>query len=214
MPYLTPSTLPAARISRRLRIPNDPLIVAAVNGAISELIKAFNWQLFGAVTPEDIAEAMRDMYLEYEESTGMSFVGMVFQYVSITPPTNCLLCDFSLYNKADYPELAALLAGSALDINSTQFRVPNSNGRVPRGTITQAQIGNTSGADTVTLTTANLPAHSHTEITAIASVGAAITGVPVPSAIPGVGVTGSVGAGTAFNVRNLSHALATMIVAK
>lgn len=214
MPYLTPSTIPTARISRRLRIPNDPLIVAAVNGAIAELIHAYNWQLFGAVTPADIAVAMRDMYLDYEDSTGMSFVGMVFPYVSITPPTNCLLCDNTLYLKSDYPELAAVLAGTSLDIDATHFRVPNHNGRVPRGFQVQAGIGAVGGADTVTLTGTNLPAHQHTEITAVPAVGAALVGVPIPSAVPGVGVTGSAGAGGSFSIRNLNVALAMMIVAK
>jgi len=58
-------------------------------------------------------------------------------------------------------------------------------------------IGDAIGEETHTLTSAEVPSHSHvdsghthSEIVATPSIGAAITGVPVPSAIPGVGVTG------------------------
>lgn len=215
MPYLTPSSIPTARISRRLRIPNDPLIIAAVNGAISELSKTWNWQQFEAVTPAEIAVAMDDMYLEYEDSTGMSFVGMIFPYASLTPPTNCLLCDGTTYLKADYPELADVLASTGLDVDATHFKTPDLiHARMIRGTPTLSAVGSNGGSDSITLVTANMPAHTHTYVPAVAAVGAALVGVPIPSAVPGVGATGSAGTGTAFNVTPQHVKTGWMIVAQ
>lgn len=215
MGYLTPNTLPSEYVSRRVRIPNDPLIIAAVNGAISELSKTYNWEQFGTITPDEIAPAMLDLYIDYEESTGMSFVGMIFPYVSTTAPTNCLFCDGATYLKADYPELATVLTGTALDLNATQFKVPDfsTSSRFPRATPTHANIGNNGGNGQVTLAVGNLPAHSHS----VAGFGAAVftPAGAVPVTIPGLPtVTGNTGAATPFSIIPLNVMCAFMIVAQ
>lgn len=58
MPYLTPDTIPATKLCRRILIPNDLYLVAAVSGALTELTKPYNWQTFGAVSAEAAAAAM------------------------------------------------------------------------------------------------------------------------------------------------------------
>lgn len=68
MPYLTPETLPATFICRRLRIPNDLGFIQAVNGALLELCQAYNWEQSGAVTPEQARAAMLDMLLDTLDS--------------------------------------------------------------------------------------------------------------------------------------------------
>ncbi len=68
MPYHTPETTPAEFLCRRLRIPKDIGYIMAVNGALAELTKAYNWEQFGAVTPEDAASAMLDMLLDTFDS--------------------------------------------------------------------------------------------------------------------------------------------------
>lgn len=68
MPYHTPETLPPTFICRRLRIPNDIGFLMAVNGALAELAKEYNWEQVGAVTPEQARAAMLDMLLDTLDS--------------------------------------------------------------------------------------------------------------------------------------------------
>jgi len=68
MPYLTPDELPEATDCRSLLIPDSTDWLALVSGAISELIKPYNWQQQGSVTPEQAAQAMFDMWLSFVES--------------------------------------------------------------------------------------------------------------------------------------------------
>lgn len=66
--WLTPPTIAAETICRVLFIPNDRDTVMAVNGAIYALTLRTNWTQFGAVTPDEIAVRMFDMYSEYLQS--------------------------------------------------------------------------------------------------------------------------------------------------
>lgn len=115
---------------------------------------------------------------------------------------NGLLCDGNEYDGADYPQLYAVI-DSAFKTSGGMFVVPNLIGNFVLGTDDDGNA--TGGSATHTLSSSEMPSHSHvdaghthTEITAIAAVGAAIAGVPIPSAIPAVGVTG---VGTA-NIQN------------
>jgi hypothetical protein len=65
LPYLTPSTNPTDTICRVLLIPNDPLFIANVTGALEELTFAYNWEEFGAVTVDDAKNAMLTMFNSY-----------------------------------------------------------------------------------------------------------------------------------------------------
>lgn len=71
-------------------------------------------------------------------------------------PSGWLECDGSSKAQADYPSLAA-----AFGVNSGNFTLPDFGGMYPRGTRTAANVGNTGGSTTVTLSPANLPPHSH-----------------------------------------------------
>lgn len=66
--WLTPDTLPVARVCRVISIPDDPFFIFAVNGALLNLTFPTSWEDFGAVSSEDAAEAMTDMWYEYAES--------------------------------------------------------------------------------------------------------------------------------------------------
>lgn len=65
LPYLTPQTNPTDFVCRVLRIPNDPLFIANVTGALEELTFAYNWELFGALTPIEAKDAMLTMFNAY-----------------------------------------------------------------------------------------------------------------------------------------------------
>lgn len=63
--WLTPETLPTNTVCRQIAIPDDIALVAAVSGALLELTRSQNWELFGAQTPEDTALAMLTMLEQF-----------------------------------------------------------------------------------------------------------------------------------------------------
>lgn len=65
MPYLTPDSVPEDGVCRPLFIPNSSDWLAIVSGAITELVKTWNWEQFGAVTVEEAVAAMQDMVDQY-----------------------------------------------------------------------------------------------------------------------------------------------------
>lgn len=71
MPWLTPD-LPAPTdvFCRRLTIPNRLEFIMAVNGALVDLTRPYNWEKFGSMTPEEAAELMQTMLQEYFTSSG------------------------------------------------------------------------------------------------------------------------------------------------
>ena len=74
-------------------------------------------------------------------------------------PAKYLLCNGALREISEYPELAAALADEFIE--GDNFRVPHLTGRFLRGANNDADVGLMSGALSVTLTEANLPAHKH-----------------------------------------------------
>jgi len=65
MPYLTPDSLPEGSLCRPLLIPDDTVWLAIVSGALTELVKPYNWQLFGTLTVDECVEAMQLMIDAY-----------------------------------------------------------------------------------------------------------------------------------------------------
>lgn len=178
-----------------IKMPPALDFIAQVADALTALVIEDNWELGGTVSIEDALDAS----ITALESFKRMDVGLIIPHVRTTIPDWALPCDGTTYLRVDYPDLYAELP-SALIIDADHFKTPDLNhARMIRGTITPSAYGTVGGSDSITLTTANMPAHTHSYVPAIASVGAAITGVPVPSAVPGVGVTGNAGAGTAFS---------------
>lgn len=71
MPYLTLDAIPEGRLCRPLFIPDDPLWLALFGGALTETTKVWNYQQFGTLTPEEMAEACELIVAQwYEEICG------------------------------------------------------------------------------------------------------------------------------------------------
>lgn len=87
---------------------------------------------------------------------------------STTAPSGYLLCDGSVLLVADYPKLAALLGSTYGGNGTTTFGLPDFRGRTGVGvgtgtasTATAHTLGQKAGAETVTLGTTHIPAHTH-----------------------------------------------------
>jgi len=66
--WLTPDAPTLDPECRRILIPANEMFMGAVNGALLELTKAYNWEKFGTMTPEEAASVMYDMWLSYLDS--------------------------------------------------------------------------------------------------------------------------------------------------
>jgi hypothetical protein len=62
MPYLTPDTPPDDTICLQVVLPNDVGWIGIFKGAVSELIKTYNFELFGSYTPEQTASRFLEIY--------------------------------------------------------------------------------------------------------------------------------------------------------
>lgn len=199
--WLTPDTIPTENICRVLSIPNDSEWLAIVAGALFLLTQQENWEQSGTGSVANCMSRMTELFDEYSFDTGICrVIGEIIAYAgaSSPQPSLWLMCDGSSLLRADYPDLFAVIGTTYGAPDVSHFNLPDLRGYTLIGQGSGYTLATPVGEAQHTLTTAEIPSHTHTdtghvhtEITAIAAVGAAITGVPVPSAIPGVGVTGS-----------------------
>lgn len=90
--------------------------------------------------------------------------GSTIEWPGPSAPAGWLLCDGSSYLRADYPELFANLGGAASTWglpDGTHFNVPDYRDRVPLGKSATRALGSTGGEETHTLSSAEMPSHSH-----------------------------------------------------
>lgn len=90
-------------------------------------------------------------------------IGMIFPFGGSVAPAGYLLCDGSSYLVADYPELFAQI-GYYFGGSDDNFSVPNLINRVPVGSGGDFTLGESGGEQSVTLTTTDMPSHSHSDI--------------------------------------------------
>jgi microcystin-dependent protein len=101
---------------------------------------------------------------EFYDGTSWSRVGSVpgemKMYAGSTLPSGWLLCDGGSHLVATYPDLHAAI-GYAFGGAGASFNVPNLVNKVPRGSATLGGVGGTGGANSVTLSTPQMPSHTH-----------------------------------------------------
>jgi microcystin-dependent protein len=90
--------------------------------------------------------------------------GVIQQYAGATAPAGYLLCNGASFSSGVYGALATVVGDTYGTHSSTTYYLPNLQTRVPVGKNTSgtfATLGATGGAETHTLTSAQLAAHSH-----------------------------------------------------
>lgn len=92
--------------------------------------------------------------------------GFVYAVGGTVAPAGTLLCNGADYARADYPALFAAIGTTHGASNASLFRVPNLSGRSPMGAgagagLTARAAGETPGAESVAITTAQMPWHQH-----------------------------------------------------
>lgn len=92
--------------------------------------------------------------------------GIISQYAGATAPSGYLLCDGSAVSRTTYASLFTAIGTTYGTGNgTTTFNLPDLRQRVPVGKYssgTFSTLGVTGGAENMTLSTANIPTHTHT----------------------------------------------------
>lgn len=93
-------------------------------------------------------------------------VGSILTYAGVNAPSGWLLCDGSEVSRESYPRLYDVI-GSLYGnpVNNANFVLPNLADRVPVGKSGSTSVGNSGGNSSITLTTNQLPSHTHTGTT-------------------------------------------------
>jgi microcystin-dependent protein len=91
--------------------------------------------------------------------------GMIIPYAGATAPSGWFLCDGSALSQTTYSKLFSAIGTVYGIAGPNTFKLPDLRGKTVIGTGAGFTLGHQGGAETVTLTTNNLPSHSHTGTT-------------------------------------------------
>jgi len=203
MPYLTPDDSGGTfTLCRRLSIPVE--LAGIVTYALEQLTHPSQYQEWGTLTRQETADLAESMFQEYLTGGDNCMIGTLVQYLTETAPQYVLPCDGSTYDDVDYPELAAVISAQ-WDNGDGTFTLPDLRGRMTIGTGTGASLtarseGDTGGAETHTLTIAEMPNHDHTYLDAgLPDVPVLAPGEAPVNALSNPAVTGATGGGNAHN---------------
>jgi microcystin-dependent protein len=145
---------------------------------------------------------------------GVTPRGQVALFGSITPPGGWLLCDGSAIDRIVYSALFSII-GTTFGIGdgTTTFNIPDLRGKFVIGA-GMIPVGTTGGSSSVTLSTTELPAHTHTitdpghnhstlattsNVTTGTDPGGVTTGGTTGTSTTGITVN-STGTGSAFSI--------------
>jgi microcystin-dependent protein len=182
-----------------------------------ELVKAHNWEEYGSLTVDEAADEASNIFADYYE-VRPCMLGAIIAYATTSLPDGTLACDGQTYNKSDYPRLYDSL-DSAFIVDATSFRVPDLRGRSVVGTgqgsgLTNRAVDDGGGAETHTLTLAQIASHGHSYAVGVFQPFLAGT-VPAFANIGLQGATtGDAGGGGAHNNMHPFRALKYAIVAR
>jgi microcystin-dependent protein len=154
-------------------------LIPHLYGVLSELANKEAWEQFGALEPEEISQYMIALMLSISidicEVTTMP-VGAISMYGGAAAPTGWLLCDGAAVSRATYAVLFAII-GTAFGVGdgSTTFNLPNFADKFSKGKGADA-VGETGGANSVTLAESQIPSHTHREVNSAGSAFAFVAG--------------------------------------
>jgi len=148
------------------------------------------------LTPSEIDD-LQDQLAEIQVQLMTPLTGLIMPICTQAIPAGMLLCDGTIYQRADYPNLYATI-DLAYIIDADSFMVPDLRDKFVMSSGPLHPDGSTGGSATHTMTIDELVPHSHTnaphthtEITATGTIVSVGLEPPVPAAVPSAGVTGA-----------------------
>lgn len=199
--FLTPDA-PTTNETRflLLRIPAAAGFSSAVVGALALLSQELKWERSGNLKPYEVAQIYARMIQDMKYWTPAE-IGDFVDSVAEKDPAYYLKCDGSTYQAADWPELFAILPPGWKGVNTFTLPEMSGRGRVGVGVSGSRSfvLGEVQGEFDHTLTTAEMPSHTHGESIAIPAIINGGLEAPANAATAASGVTGSAGLGQAHN---------------
>ena len=170
----------------------------AILGAVTEMTNPNNWV---GSSDEEVSYAVSEANRMLASFKVLNFnpfpVGLILPFSSDTAPPGYLLCDGSSIAVADYPELFAVVAYS-FGGSGGNFNIPNMVNRVAVGSGSDFDFAATGGESEHTLSTTEIPSHSHTipftVTTLVLEPGEVTALTPIPLLTQDTGLTGGDGA--------------------
>lgn len=97
-------------------------------------------------------------------SIAQPLIGEIKAYAGSTAPDGWLICDGSAISRTTYAELFDVIGTTYGSGNgTTTFNIPDLAGKMPLGKSSGHALGSSAGAETVTLTTSEMPSHTHVQ---------------------------------------------------
>lgn len=214
-PFFTPPTTPPTGeyICRLLFIPASKEALELVNGVLSLLTNIENFtETESGMTAERTAVMFTEMWLGYL-GVFQTMIGAIVPMLVETLPGAFLWCDGSTYLRENFPQLYAALP-AAFIVDADTFTVPDLRNLFVVGAGDDYEVGDTGGEAEHTLTTTEMPVHSHGYSSAAANLTTIGVGAPEATAVPFPSVTDTAGSGGAHNNMPPYFALRFAIVAK
>lgn len=173
----------------------DSALFPHVGDAITALTEESQWESIGDPVAAIVAACKDSVESWYSDM----LIGSVAPWI-VNPPAGWLLLDGSTYANADYPELSGLLPVHL--ISGANFTLPNVDEAFPFGVLDEDDGSAVVGSNVLSLTIGQIPAHTHTEIPAIAGATVGGAGPPLPSSTVGAPIaSGSAGDGDDIDAR-------------
>lgn len=160
--WLTPnmSDTQEVMVSRTICLP-WPLL-NYLSGAFLALCEEWNWEEYGDMTKEEIADFFKDIFDNWVVSD-MAYVGQISAFV-VVPDCWLVMSDFETFHDgALYPELYAILPASMKSGSFIKLPAMTGVGLVGHGVFPPFNLGLGSkiGAATHTLLLGEIPSHGH-----------------------------------------------------
>lgn len=202
MPYPTPDKPSNLRLTcRRIFVPDQIDIISVLFGQYAEMCRENYWVEDGTWTIEDLTQWLKFGLTSSNQNESCFMLCSVSWTVAAIIPDGFLLADGSIVLSDDYPDYAAA-CDSSLVVSASQVRLPDLVDRMPIGAGNIYPVDDTGGSTTHTLTTGEIPPHTHSTSSYTSNIDLEGAGVPDPLSVglPTLpSSTGSAGGGAAHN---------------
>lgn len=189
--YLTPVSTPTDYVCRRIFIPDDIRILAAIDELIGVATNPDVWeQSTGGITALEAAALVGEVFM-WEGC----MLGAIMPYIGDNPPAGMLAMDGSIYSGDDYPKLYAIIPAT-WKLTGVDFYLPDMADSFVVGAGNLYPVDSTGGEDVHTLTEAEMPGHSHTTQPHDHGYTSPLTSIDTVGELPGIGLTGTLPATT------------------
>jgi microcystin-dependent protein len=166
--WLSKDSIPA-RINVCISLPNSEIWKADFLGAFLQLTFTENWETFGLLSSEEMADEWRAIFFEFVEGQcSMIPIATILPFAGQSAPSGYLLCHGQTVLRADYPDLFGVIGTIyGASVSGTEFNIPDLRHMVPAGVDEDGpsgfDLGDIGGELTHVLTASEMPTHTHVQ---------------------------------------------------